>query len=74
MRATLYNHFRVKEALLDHYFRLEFETGSESLVAEVGKQLGVGKSTQFLVRCILQLGGDQESLFALLPRLQPQAF
>jgi len=41
VRATLYNHFRVKEALLDHYFKIEFETGSEALVAEVGKQLGL---------------------------------
>ena len=48
VRATLYNHFRVKEALLDHYFRVEFETGIEALVAEVGKQLGLENQLNFL--------------------------
>ncbi len=48
VRATLYNHFRVKEALLDHYFRVEFETGSEALVGEVGKQLGLENQLNFL--------------------------
>ena len=48
VRATLYNHFRVKEALLDHYFRVEFETGIAALVAEVGKQLGLENQLHFL--------------------------
>ena len=48
VRATLYNHFRVKEALLDHYFRVEFETGSEALVGEVAKQLGLENQLNFL--------------------------
>ena len=49
VRATLYNHFRVKEALLDHYFRVEFETGIEALVGEVGKQLDLENQLDFLL-------------------------
>lgn len=36
-RGTLYNHFAVKEALLDHYFRAEFETGITPLLADCAR-------------------------------------
>ncbi len=34
-RGTLYNHFPVKEALLDHYFKMEYRTGVEELLGAV---------------------------------------
>ena len=34
-RGTLYNYFPSKEALLDHYFRLEFRGGEEELLTVV---------------------------------------
>ncbi len=41
-RATLYNHFPVKEALLDHYFRGEFEAG----VGELMKGISAGAALE----------------------------
>lgn len=37
-RGTLYNYFPIKEALLDHYFRLEFQGGGEDLLTVVSQQ------------------------------------
>jgi len=34
-RGTLYNYFPIKEALLDHYFRIEFQGGVEELLTVV---------------------------------------
>ena len=34
-RATLYNHFKVKEALLDHFFALEFAEGISAVLEEL---------------------------------------
>ena len=40
-RGTLYNHFTAKEALLDHFFRLEFVTGINVLLEDVGRVAGL---------------------------------
>jgi AcrR family transcriptional regulator len=40
-RGTLYNHFTAKEALLDHFFRLEFDTGINILLEDVGRVAGL---------------------------------
>jgi AcrR family transcriptional regulator len=37
-RGTLYNYFPIKEALLDHYFRLEFQGGVGELLTVVTQQ------------------------------------
>ena len=37
-RGTLYNHFPVKEALLDHYFQAEFQAGIGSLVGDANRR------------------------------------
>lgn len=37
-RGTLYNHFPVKEALLDHYFQTEFEAGIDSLIGNARRK------------------------------------
>jgi len=37
-RGTLYNYFPIKEALLDHYFRLEFQGGAGELLMVVTQQ------------------------------------
>jgi AcrR family transcriptional regulator len=37
-RGTLYNYFPIKEALLNHYFRMEFRGGVEELLSVVTQQ------------------------------------
>ena len=43
-RGTLYNYFPIKEALLDHYFRMEFKGGVDELLT-VGTQLPTLQAT-----------------------------
>lgn len=40
-RGTLYNHFMANEALLDHSFRLKFDTGINILLGDVDRVAGL---------------------------------